>query len=94
MLNHSGTIRATTRIVTPMKRLPEGAVGDREHQTDEEQDEDDDEAHPRERDHGGEQTAGEVLMAPREVAPIRLQARARSYQYKIRDDAHESAHLR
>ena len=53
-----------------MERLAEGAVGNGEHEADDEQDKDHDEAHPRKCDQRRENAARQVDTAPCEVAPV------------------------
>ena len=52
-----------------MQRFPKGLIGHSEQKADDEEREEDDEPHPRERHYRGEDTAWEILMAPVQVAP-------------------------
>ena len=63
---------AVAGVEAAVHRLTERAVHPRERERDEGEQEEHDRAHPRERDEDGENAAGVVVPAPREVAPVVL----------------------
>lgn len=72
-------------IVPAVHGLPERAVGDGEHEADNQEGENKDEAHPRERNEGCEEPAGLVDVAPRQVAPVGLRGVCQTLQHGCRE---------